>query len=193
MSRSERREVRPLDLLVKDILAQAVFIPRALLLTGLFVAFYLYIKKAEPEGKWQYKDIWKNWRPVLFLFYASLLLISTVFSRQNTNPYQSVFEDFGFRDNVQWNNEIIENILLFIPLTLLFLNAFSPEKPWKASLIVSVCATGFIEVSQLLFWLGEFQLADIFHNIIGGMVGCGVWRAGKMITAHKKTSSRGGQ
>ena len=93
---------------------------------------------------------------------------------------------------MKWNNEIIENILLFIPLTLLFLNAFNPEKPWKASLILSACATGFIELSQLLFWLGEFQLADIFHNIIGGLVGCGIWWAGKMIAA-RKSSSSGGQ
>ena len=132
-------------------------------------------------------------RPVLFLFYASLLLVSTVFSRENINPYQSVFEDFGLRDDVKWNNEIIENILLFIPLTILFLNAFSPEKPWKASLILSACATGFIEFSQLLFWLGEFQLADIFHNIVGGMIGYGIWRAGKMIVTRKSSLSSGGQ
>lgn len=177
---------------MKDILSQGVFIPRALLLAALFTAFGAFLQGIGSGERWWLRNVWKQWRVGLFLFYLAFLLVSTVFSRTITNPYQSIFNNFGFRNDVKWNNEIIENILFFVPLTLTFLQAFRPKKPWIASLILSVCVTCFIELSQLLFWLGEFQLADIFHNIVGGLVGCGIWRIGKMIAA-LISSSRGGQ
>ena len=109
------------------------------------------------------------------MFYLSFLLISTLLSRDTTNPYRNVFAHFGFRKDVKWNNEIIENILFFIPYSLFFLAAFRPEKPWRDTLILSASTTCVIEFSQLLFWLGDFQLSDIFHNILGGMIGCLLW------------------
>ena len=164
-----------LDLLLKDILDQAVFIPRAILLTALFTAFGAILQRQGTGERWQFKNLWKQWRVELFLFYTAFMLMTTLFSREITNPYRSSFEHFGFRNDVKWNNEIIENILLFIPFIFFFLQAFKQKKPWKASLVLSIGATVFIELSQLLFWLGEFHFSDIIHNFAGGMVGCGIW------------------
>ena len=86
--------------------------------------------------------------------------------------------NFGFRRNdAAWNREIIENILIFTPYTFIFLWAFRPGKPWKAALILSAVTTCVIELSQLVMWLGYFQLADIVHNVLGGMIGCAAWVA----------------
>ena len=177
--------------MIKDILAQWVFIPRALLLTALFTAFGALLRGVGSGEHWRFGNVWKQRRVGVFLFYLAFILVSTVFSRKITNPYRSIFKHFGFRNDVKWNNEIIENMLLFVPLTLSFLHAFSPKTPWKASLVLSVCVTGFIEFSQLLFWLGEFQFADLFHNIVGGMVGCGIWRAWEGIKNSIKTPRKG--
>lgn len=176
---------------MKDILNQTVYFPRAILLTILFTVFGALLQRQITGESWQLKNLWKQWRVELFLFYSAFMLMTTLISREITNPYQNMFTHFGFRNNEKWNNEIIENILLFIPFVFFFLQAFKPPNPWKASLILSICSTGFIELSQLLFWLGEFHFSDIVHNIIGGMGGCGIWRAWEEIKNSLKSSRRG--
>ena len=82
---------------------------------------------------------------------------------------------FFFGKNARVNWFLVENMLVFAVYILLYLMAFRPEKPWQAALALSCCTTVFIEVSQLLFWLGSFQFSDMLYNVIGGMIGCGVW------------------
>ncbi len=132
--------------------------------------------------KWKPVVILAHWRTGLFLFYLSFLLISTVFARERINPCGYVLTHFGFRRNdVVWNNEIIENILFFIPYSVFFLAAFRPAKPLLSAFTVSAVTSCVIELSQLILWLGEFQLSDIFHNILGGIIGCGLWLAVKRV------------
>lgn len=152
-------------------------IPQAFLLTVFLIVMFALLQNSMSHEKIEFKRLWKYWRVGLFIFYSSFVLVNTLLTRRDINPYRCVFMHFGFRKDPKWNNEIIENILLFIPLILLYLSAFKPEKPWKSALILSVCATCFIELSQLLFWLGNFQFSDMLYNVIGGMIGCGIWFA----------------
>jgi len=125
---------------------------------------------------------------ILFIFYLSFLLMATVFGRKTTNPTNSVFKHLFFKKGEEgWNKEIIENTLVFVPLTYLFLNSFSiePSRPFKSSLCLAFGLSAFIELSQLVFWLGEFQFSDIIYNTLGGMLGYAAWRL-----IHGKISSR---
>ena len=103
------------------------------------------------------------------------MLVSTVFSRKITKPYGRVFNDFGIMVNGKINREFLENVLLFIPCSFLYLQAFKPQKPMKSALVMVTFTTAFIELTQLLFWLGQFQISDLVHNILGGLIGIGVW------------------
>ena len=163
--------------MLKDLIAQAQYVPRALLLTALITAAGLFCMDGGRE-KWMIGNIVKYRRVILFVFYLSFLLTCAVFARGRTYPLSSVMRNFGFRRNdAAWNREIIENILIFTPYTFIFLWAFRPGKPWKAALILSAVTTCVIELSQLVMWLGYFQLADIVHNVLGGMIGCAAWVA----------------
>ena len=129
------------------------------------------------EKDWKEK-IWnvikRPWL-LLFFLYLAYMLVSTVFSRRITNPYGKVINDFGIMVNGKINREFLENVLLFIPCSFLYLQAFKPQKPMKSALVMVTFTTAFIELTQLLFWLGQFQISDLVHNILGGLIGIGVW------------------
>ncbi len=161
--------------LLNDIRIQALLLPRAGLMTLLLALGTAGLKWGSDLRKWKPKRMLAQWRFGLFGFYVSFLLISAVLSRQPTYPLRGVLNHFVFRKgNVKWNCEIIENILFFIPYTFFFLMAFRPKKPWRAALALSAATTCLLEVSQLVLRLGEFQLSDMFYNIVGGMIGCGL-------------------
>ena len=161
--------------LKKDIIFQSYYLPRALILTFIIAFAYLFILDNRGHIKERLIEVIKKPIVVLFLFYLSFLLVSTLLGRWPKNPYGYLLANFGIRNKNGWNSEFVENTLLLIPYSFLFLEAFKPRHTLKAALLVTALTTCFIELSQLLFWLGEFQLSDIFHNILGGMIGYALW------------------
>ncbi len=170
-----------LEQLIKDLVSQSAFFPRALLMTLLLFLYRAFVLWGADERKWKPRQLSARWREGLFLFYLCFLLISAVFSRTRTSPFGMELAHFGFRDDVSWNNEIIENVLFFIPFTVFYLTAFGPKAPWLSAFIASASVSCLIEASQLLLWLGKFQLSDLFHNTLGGMIGCALWYAVKTL------------
>lgn len=162
--------------LVKDILLQVKYIPRALIFALFLIPLYIIIKDNERDIlKVKYFSILKKTTTSIFLLYLSYILVSTLFTRSITIPYQNIFNDFGLFIDGKLNLECVENIIIFIPYTFLFLLAHKPLSPWKSVFLLSLATSLFVEFSQLIFWLGEFQLSDLFHNILGGMLGCCLW------------------
>ena len=122
------------------------------------------------------RGLWRQKWLLLFFVYLSTMLVSTLFSRPTTDPLRSVLDHFWFTRDERWNNEIIENILFFIPFSLLFLLVFQPARPLRAALGASLAATLFIEGCQLVFHRGEFQFSDLLYNTLGGLLGYGLWQ-----------------
>ena len=161
---------------MNDLLAQAQYIPRALLLTAVLLPACLYIRDHMGSLRASLLPVLKRGWVVLFFLYLSAMLISTIFARPVTNPFQGVLGHFWFwKGYIRWNNEIIENTLFFIPYTFLFLQAAAPKRPVRAAFLLSAATSAAIELIQLVFWLGLFQLSDILYNTLGGMLGCGLW------------------
>ena len=165
------------SLVLQDIQKQLLnHIYPALLLTMLLLLAWPSIQ----SGAWRTRlkqALRREGRLALFLLYLSLLLVSTVFSRHHiANPLRDLFSHFG-PGTKRWNLQIIENVLLFVPYTLLGLTAFPCKRPIRRALLMSVALTMFIELSQLIFFLGYFQLSDLFHNVLGGLIGGGLWAA----------------
>ncbi len=159
-----------LQIILNDIVSQAQYLPRALLLTALFLTggrvFW---------GRKRGRTVEAPILPLkfLFLFYASYMLVSAVLARQDTEPIRHVLDHLWFRrDADEWNKEILENVLFFIPFTLLYFLAFRPKSPWKTGFLLSAGASCVIELSQLLLRLGDFQVSDLLYNTAGGMIGC---------------------
>ena len=76
-----------------------------------------------------------------------------------------------------WNKvQAIENILFFIPFSFFLILGFYDLKRIKLELfkeiiLISFKISLFIELLQLIFTLGTFQLSDIVYNILGGVIG----------------------
>ena len=168
---------------------QFKFVPRAIVLTFIVVLAYLFIRDNDrKEIRDKLVSILKKTWLLLFLFFLSFLLVCTLFSRQSIIPYKSVLKGLRLYDNGRWNMQCIENILLFVPYIFFYLQALAPEKPLKAAFSLSLLTSLFIELSQLIFWLGAFQLSDLIYNVIGGMVGWLLWYAWKVVTKKTKVT-----
>lgn len=161
--------------IAKDLIAYAWNIPRAVVLAALLAIAYLYFSENGKQAQKKLHEFLKRKWLIAYLAYLAFILTGTVFARLHTIPYTRIFENFGLRDDPVWNKEIIENVVLFIPYTFLYMHAFKPKNGIKAALTVTAATSGLIELSQLLFWVGSFQFSDIFHNVIGGMIGYLIW------------------
>ena len=151
-------------------------IPKILLLFLLFSFTYLFVRDNRENTKNRLIEILKHkkWTLAFFLYLAAIITV-TIISRTQTNPYQNILKYYGLIIDVKINEDAIKNLLLFIPYTFLFIQAFHPVYPLKTALLLSIITTCFIELTQLIFWLGFFQFEDILHNIISGLMGWALW------------------
>ena len=161
--------------LKKDIIFQLYYLPRALLLTLIVVFAYLFVLTNKGHIKEHLLEVVKKPFVMLFLLYVSFLLVSTLLGRWPKEPYGYLFANFGIFNENGWNSEFVENTLLFIPYSFLFIGAFRPRRTLQVGILATLMFSCFIEFSQLFFWLGKFQLSDMVHNIMGGVIGCGIW------------------
>ena len=177
--------------LIELILSQVHFLPQALILTVLICITYLFVKDNKGQTLNRLKELIKSKLSfTLFVFWAALILTSTIFARPLTNPYTHIFDFFLYDGWGNFNVVGLLNVLIFIPYTVLYILAFSPNKPFIKSLQLTIITTLLIEIYQLLFWAGQFSLADMTHNILGGMLGYGVWYIVMSISKRNHTTKK---
>lgn len=159
----------------------------SVILAVLFMFLYLFAR----ENGWRVlAQRWVNcfkkeisFRRVFFLsFYVSMIMFRTLLNRIIwLNPLENVIGVWGlWNQNGDLTTEVIENLILFIPFTILLLWSFHREiigQPvkmfktvWKATIIVFGVSV-LIEFLQLFLRIGTFQLSDLFYNTLGGLIG----------------------
>ena len=163
-----------------SLLPQPRFLFKTVIVTFFLAVTYLFFKENGRRSKEKLLSILKKPWLALFIIYSAYMLTSTIIGRYWANPLTSVWASFGlYKTDGTLNTDLFTNLFMFIPFIFLYIMAFNPPIPWKAALLLSVGSSLLIEVSQLIGWLGNFQIADIVHNTIGGMVGCIIWYAFK--------------
>ena len=97
----------------------------------------------------------------LIALYILIILWITLFSREpmTTRIFRGLFWEIEMR---YWNN-IIQNILLFIPLGFLI--------GGKRGIIAGVLLSIGIELTQYIAVLGYCELDDVLNNTIGAAIG----------------------
>ena len=155
------------------------FIPQAMIVAMVLFMSYLFLTDNKGYVKERMKSFLEQKWVVAFLAYAAFLFTITIISRYISRPRYSGIGTFGIIKNGKWNKEIIVNILLFMPYTYFYIKAFNPLHKIRTPFLLSLCSTAFIELFQVLFWVGQGTVADVVHNLIGGMIGCGIWYAVK--------------
>lgn len=175
----------------------------AIIMTVTFMFLYLYAK----ENGW--KTVVNRWinalktdgefRKVLLLaFYTTMILFRTLINRDLwLNPLTDIRGVWGLYDsNGEFTTEVIENMMLFIPFTILLLWSFEGKllgqivkfgrTMWLSVKMVFLFSLG-IESLQLLMRLGDFQLSDLFYNTIGGLIGGLIYWCGYKLIHRKKS------
>ena len=82
--------------------------------------------------------------------------------------------DYGLRGN------LFGNILLFLPMGFLYTGSFMRE--WKRTLLFGFCISLLIEIAQLTFQRGYFEVDDLICNTIGTGIGYLTYRLMMWIT-----------
>lgn len=170
----------------------------ALILTVLFMFVYMF---AQDCGWKTLIHRWgeafktnKTFRQMFFLvFYSSLILFRTLLNRNRwLNALENVIGVWGLhKASGELTTEVIENLALFIPFTVLLLWSFHEKflgegakllrTIWQSVKIVFLFSLT-IEFLQLFLRLGTFQLSDLFYNTLGGLVGGLIYWIGYKLT-----------
>lgn len=163
----------------------------SLLLSILFMYMYLYAVHPENAGKgWKCAvfDLLINFRKsrefrrVFYVaLYTGMIINHTLLNREIwNNPLTNVIGNWGlyiFDSNtgeMTLTTECIENIILFFPFSILYMLFCKSRKQGKCFLLsvkLSFLFSVSIELLQLLFHFGTFQLSDLFFNTLGGLIG----------------------
>lgn len=111
---------------------------------------------------------------LLGIFFG-LLIYLTVINRLTSLYYKNLLEPFwSYKEillgNMQYVPEILGNIAMFVPIGFLCAVIFANKK------ILPVILSGFafslcIELCQLLFHKGSFEIDDLFNNTLGAVIG----------------------
>lgn len=164
----------------------------SILLSFFAMYFWLFAYESSTAGK-GWKSAILTWyqkfkesiffRKLFFLaFVTSMILFRTLLNRNMwMNPLSKVMGGWGIWEIVngkrQLTTECIENVVMMIPFTTVLMWTFQEKvyNHWKKILLksgkIAFIFSISIEMVQLLFRIGTFQLSDIFYNTLGGVLG----------------------
>jgi glycopeptide antibiotics resistance protein len=121
-------------------------------------------------------------------FYFSLVfqitIISRIIEKRNEDPLSDVFGGWLIKqNNYVFDFSAVLNILLFLPLCacVMFVVSSFAKKHDNSKLVVakigvfSFLMSLLIELIQLIFHLGTFQISDLVYNTLGGILGAFIY------------------
>ena len=124
----------------------------------------------------------------IFILYVAVLLYGTVIMRESPRRvmiYPHLF--WGYKvDNpdILYRDNLI-NILLYIPIGCL-VGLIAPKYKIPAAMLVGLFLSETVEISQLIWRKGTFDVDDLFNNTVGALVGglivvmtLWIWKKGK--------------
>ena len=151
----------------------------ALVLIILLVGYFIIYKKIG-RGK-RNLDLKKMFWWMTFIFYLFVVLSITLIRRSGFWNGQIISFFYSYKEawisasETSWRN-IILNILMFVPLGFwLPVGKKGFRTFWKPCLL-GLGLTVVIECLQLFLSLGLFEVADLFNNTLGTMIGYGFYK-----------------
>ncbi|GED59359.1 VanZ family protein [Brevibacillus formosus] len=112
---------------------------------------------------------------------------------QNTKPFQTLVDYVFHYDNYSFGivmYNLIGNVMLFVPLGLLLPLIFMSFQSVHRVFFLTLLASLIIETLQLLFSLGSFDVDDLLLNVLGGLLGYGMFRVGATLIHRRRNSSK---
>ena len=121
--------------------------------------------------------VWKKPSLGLLIGYILLILVETVLIRK---PFQGEHIKLElFWSWRAWNvqrGQIIANVIMFIPIGILVGWLWK----WRGLFVAAGLSVG-IEILQLVTSRGLCEFDDVFHNMIGAVIGIGIVMIGRKL------------
>ncbi len=173
-------------IIINDILRALIqYAPNAIF-AGLFTTFFIVWVKSwllgQSVGKTICEDRKKYLRFLILFSYCIFVVYITYFSREP-----------GSRDGIdliplstiscetQNNVYPVENILLFLPFGYLLAKRKKGNTSLKYCLAVGLLFSLAIEVLQLITKRGYFQTDDLITNVLGTLIGYGIFKTERKV------------
>jgi len=127
----------------------------------------------------------------LLVEYTFLVLSETVIFRSKLGDYKINLEPLWSYKHILGESsmimtwEVLLNIFLFIPIGLM-IGMLSSHVQWWKVLIFSVILSSSIEISQYIFRKGLCETDDVIHNVLGALLGYGIYNTIKYEVKHFK-------
>ena len=114
---------------------------------------------------------------ILFMVLSRTLICRSIWQC----PWENIIGEWGiFTPDGTLNTEGMLNVFLFVPLAYFGVLGFCQQDGLDKEILFNIVKISFgfsclIEICQLFFRVGTFQLSDIFQNTLGGFIGVAVW------------------
>ena len=141
-----------------------------------FLLYMIWLKRS---------NITIGWRQIVFGIAWTLYLIflfgSTLLNRKIGIAYGVELELFwSYKHAIKTGEmslvwQMFNNVLVFIPWGIFWAEISKTMKKMLWNVWSAFLASLFIEEMQLIFKCGLFEFDDIFHNVLGGVVGFVIW------------------
>ncbi len=134
--------------------------------------------------------VWK----IMLGIYIMILFYLTLAGRKQVDPLINVFGGWlpFKRSNQTWNIDALYNIFLLTPLTFFLGKSFphiTKKNLFKKMILISFGISFFIEINQLIFAIGTFQVSDLVYNTISGVIGGVIYKMSYKITSEQEKTS----
>lgn len=124
---------------------------------------------------------------LMIILWVILILAATLYSRNETLHAPALIPFHSYREAIQTGSEELYrsnfmNAVLFFPLGI-FLGS-SLQKTKSSVLLTLVLSFAFsfsIEYLQYYFLLGQPEIDDVIHNVLGAVIGAGFHRLAHLV------------
>ena len=143
------------------------------------VAFYVLFCFLYKKGcvKRHQKTVTTTICGIVLSLNSSFIFIMTLFGREirkthrlELKPFESYFISFSEGD-MEVLLQILVNIAMYIPLGFVLPYCFKVFERYRYIILVSIASSMVIELIQLVFRIGWFEVDDIINNTLGAVVG----------------------
>ena len=122
---------------------------------------------------------------VYFLFFAKIFDRDMSDRRYSYNlePLREIVRFVRYRHKLGMTAVILNlagNIAVFIPFGIFVPVLFKPDMRLWQIVFSTMAASLVIEIIQLVFRVGSFDVDDILLNTLGGLIGACIYRTGRM-------------
>ena len=130
------------------------------------------------------RGVWRKllWTAVTAFYFVFFLYITLLMRSYGSRRMVELRPFVRFQPTSPEFHYVIENILLFVPLGILLPMRFSFARRWKGMIGIALCLSLAVEVLQFVFRCGKSEVDDLIANVIGAVIGFGIYRVCQKLT-----------